>query len=90
MDLWEVREQIFLLFILGARGRLGKEQYPLAHQRAGCFANLPEDEKHILFASQCSQKRAFGERIELLGSYVEARDEFMVVANLVQDGTFLW
>jgi hypothetical protein len=50
------------------------------------FPNLAKDEKHILLAGQRSQRCAFGERVELFGSYFETRDKFVAVANLVQDG----
>ncbi len=56
---------------------------------AGSLTNLAQDEQHVLLAGQCSQQRAFGERLDLLRGYVEAYDQVTIVLDLIEDRLLL-
>ncbi len=84
-DAAQVRGAITLNFFY--LGRFGKESC-VVNRCAGCFANLAQDEKHILFASQGSKQRAFRQRLKLLRSYMETADEVAVISNLIENGAF--
>ena len=59
--------QFFHLMGLWKQGRV-------IDREAGCFADLAQDEEHILLAGQRSQQGAFRQRLEFLWGYAEPVD----------------